>query len=249
MIGISIRLGLSLGLHLRNENPSISIMNKEMLARTWWSLRSIEFLLSSITGRPCVVAQEDCSVDLPQPLAEKSHKSTSSLEGSVRSSSTILDHASSSSNRRRQHGTSCSYAVGHVKVGLITQKALACLYTPRTASKSWEHVQNSINECIEDLEEWKRIFLPEENGLRVNPYTSATSARDWLLMQFSYYSTMILITRPCLCRTERRIRGQSESSADFNQRVAEQCVQAAQDMTNLLSDTPDPVSLFEDGPW
>jgi hypothetical protein len=71
MIGISIRLALALGLHLHNEDPDMPSGKKEILLRTWWTLHAIECQLSAITGRPCVLGHEDCTVALPMALSEE----------------------------------------------------------------------------------------------------------------------------------------------------------------------------------
>lgn len=66
MIGLSLRSALAVGLHLRNTDKSASAGKKNVLMRTWWGLHSIESLISATTGRPCVIAAEDCTVLLPQ---------------------------------------------------------------------------------------------------------------------------------------------------------------------------------------
>lgn len=64
-----------------------------------------------------------------------------------------------------------------------------------------------------------------------------------------YWSTKIIITRPCLCRTERRIQRESESSVRFNSAMAEACVEAAREVTELFVDEPDPHYIYSMGPW
>lgn len=126
MIGISIRLALSLGLHLRNEDPTAEKSKRESLIMTWWSLHAIECLVSSITGRPPIVAVEDCTVSFPTTtLNEQSSTSERSATRMRRNSysSTITE------NRN---------FVAHIKIALISQKGLLNLYSPRTAAHSWE---------------------------------------------------------------------------------------------------------------
>jgi hypothetical protein len=48
---------------------------------------------------------------------------------------------------------------------------------------------------------------------------------------------------------ENRIKGQSDTSVDFNNRIAASCVQAAEDMTKLFPDEPDEEYIYEQGPW
>lgn len=142
MVGISIRLALALGLHLRNENPSASEASKETLIHAWWSLHSIECLVSTITGRPPVIAFEDCTVPLPHSLpGEQAHGGDAARDASKRRA----DHKSSRTSRgddisegdQLQMTRSQAHFV-HIRILLMAQKALLELYSPRTASKSWK---------------------------------------------------------------------------------------------------------------
>jgi hypothetical protein len=73
--------------------------------------------------------------------------------------------------------------------------------------------------------------------------------REQSLLYFCYLSAKICITRPCLCRLDRRLKGQSEESAEFNWRTAEACVQAALDLALLLPEPLNPRWIYEKGPW
>lgn len=74
-------------------------------------------------------------------------------------------------------------------------------------------------------------------------------AREQLLLQMYYWSTKILITRPCLCRTERRIKNESDKSAQFNSDMADTCVNSARALTALFPDKPGPSFIYERAPW
>jgi hypothetical protein len=132
MIGVSIRLALALGLHLRNEDPSGSEAAKEVHVHTWWSLHSIECLVSTITGRPTVVPVEDCTVPLPTslPLDDRSRETSRDSRRKLNENTTFLTE---------QIGPIASrHLVDRIKLTLIRQKILINLYSPRTAAQSWE---------------------------------------------------------------------------------------------------------------
>jgi hypothetical protein len=142
MIGISIRLALALGLHLRNEDPSADTRKKEMLLRTWWSLHSIECLVSSITGRPPIIANEDCTVPLPRAVPEEQHHSNKPFRQPA-------SHSNSGPSEANLHATSSStgghYLVDTINMSLLTKRVLTSIYAPRTAVQSWQvRVSNSI---------------------------------------------------------------------------------------------------------
>jgi hypothetical protein len=151
MIGVSIRLALALGLHLRNEDPEAEESKKESLVRTWWSLHSTECLVSAITGRPPVIAFEDCTVSLPRSLPGEQLDFKDPLKISARrgtgcnSPQTSKGSQTSESGQRdpgRDH-----YLINHTNITIVSQKALLELYSPRTAAKSWE-VCISTGFCI-----------------------------------------------------------------------------------------------------
>lgn len=144
MIGVSLRLALALGLHLRNEDPTQDDAQKETLLRIWWSLHSIECLLSSMTGRPPVIAVEDCTAPLPQTsLDEQTRQSTTSRQSSRKrtdrgTSRKSFSTTTSNSHPKRRKANETQYLVNHIKIALINQKVLVDEYSPRTATQSWE---------------------------------------------------------------------------------------------------------------
>lgn len=143
MIGLSIRLALALGLHLRNEDPTVSDSRRSTLVHTWWTLHSIECLVSTITGRPPVISIEDCTVRLPQSLPDETlgSRRTSDPSSSTRSNpqgSSRSRNNSTTSNLKRLTASPTRYFVGHINNALTSQKALLNLYSPRIAARAWE---------------------------------------------------------------------------------------------------------------
>lgn len=151
MIRVSIRLALALGLHLRNEDPKAEESRKESLVRTWWSLHSIESLVSAITGRPPVIALEDCTVSLPRNLPGEQMDSRDPLENSARRDTGCISPQTSRGSQTSESGQRDPgrdhYLINHTNITIISQKALLELYSPRTAARSWE-VCISTGFCI-----------------------------------------------------------------------------------------------------
>ncbi|PVH92244.1 hypothetical protein DM02DRAFT_733804 [Periconia macrospinosa] len=240
-IGISLRFALTVGLHLRNDDPSAPSSKKEDLVRTWWSLHSIENLLCTLVGRPCVITNDQCTVPLPYMLLSElaGHNNTNSLID--------LDYQNRQGDLPTRNAFSSQVAtenVAHstflgasVAMSIITEKGLSKLYSPQTSVNSWKQIQKEIDALSKELDGWATA-LPA--GLRpVHSAHESRVQREQLLLSFQYHSAKVLIYRPCLCRLEQRITGQSEASAYFNQKTAEACVHAAQAMTILLPDEPD----------
>lgn len=111
-----------------------------------------------------------------------------------------------------------------------------------------QEVQISIRELLEGLEVWSSHAL---GGARTSSGSQRYSEveREHLLLMMHYWSTKILITRPCLCRTERRIRNESDASAAFNVQMAEICVLSARELVSLFPDEPDLDFVYGKAPW
>lgn len=135
-----MRLALALGLHLRNEDPKATDARKDTLIHTWWSLHSIECLVSTITGRPPVLASEDCTVPLPHSAPGDSFEETERPTSRRRThyDSPRATRSAHSSERGEQQPSQDRYISWHIRITLMSQKALLELYSPRTASRSWE---------------------------------------------------------------------------------------------------------------
>jgi hypothetical protein len=108
-------------------------------------------------------------------------------------------------------------------------------------------VQSKIAELLDELNEWANVALPE--GARPESFQTPKAEREHCILSVHHWSTKILITRPCLCRLERRIEKESSNSFDFNGKIAEACVQAARALIKSFPDQPDLLFIYSRGPW
>jgi hypothetical protein len=244
MIGISVRLALALGLHLRNEDPKAKEADKRSNIRTWWMLHSVECLISILIGRPTTIPFADCTVPLPYSMDEEERDDEGSpprKRFARRSVNTRSAHEPSEAKYDR-------FFVSHVKRMVIVQEVLLNLYSPRTASESWHFVEQKMSEALKKLEAWSVEALPRGVRSWEGKQKSSFDREDFLL-KMDYWSTTMLITRPCVCRISRRIQNESNASAKFNASSAEICVDAALRMIELFPNEPDPQFMYEQGPW
>jgi hypothetical protein len=236
MIGISLRFALAAGLHLRNDNPSITANKKETLVRTWWGLHCIESFLCTIIGRPCIIPNDECTVPLPKAATGEP------IDDSVRTEESMRSARGDLNTVRRS-----SLLDAHVAIALIIQKTLAKLYAPQLSVDSWGRIQTDITTLRNELDEWATTAQLAGSSL-ANSFETGIE-RTKLILSFHYYSTELLICRPCLCRTNYRNKCQSDSSVDFYQKTADICVQAAQAVTKLLPDQLNLQFIYEKTPW
>ncbi|KAF2175859.1 hypothetical protein K469DRAFT_723784 [Zopfia rhizophila CBS 207.26] len=261
VIGISLRFAYALGLHVRNEDRTATLVKKETLLRMWWGLYSLEGILSTIAGRPSFVLEDYCSAPLPLPLAteqlsdetlmyqfdERYRVASIHQSPSEASSTTSRMSFSTPSRPGSEPSNAGSFLKSMVQVSMITQKAMVDLYSARIVTRSWKHVQQAITSLYEQLEAWLASLPLGLNFTQPNADTSFQ--RERLILEMYYTRTKILITRPCLCRLDSRIANQTKASDDFNKQTARICVGAAKAMADLLPDHIDTVYLYQTGPW
>ena len=245
MIGIAIRHAQAAGLHLRHEDPSISPERRKDLARIWWSLYSIECVLTSITGRPRTVSAIDCTV--PPPGAKGTEMETPLRETPI--SSAVSRVSESSAGGTVPNASVDPFDVAYVRLDILMDKILSGLYSAQKSAKSWKAAQKGIASLSDELEAWALRSLSRGPAAAAAATSGHDLSREQLLLYLYYHNAKIYITRPCLCRLDLRIKGQSAESIRFNQKTAEACIGAALDITSILPDPPNPAWYYENGPW
>ncbi|OCK81675.1 hypothetical protein K432DRAFT_294972 [Lepidopterella palustris CBS 459.81] len=263
IIGLALRFAYALGLHVRNEDPGLWAISKEIRVRVWWALYSLERLLGIISGRPSAIVDEYCAVPLPLPMDEDQlaeEMGSLQLEEWNKRNAAVLIPAlatggsmpsnishSRASVHRPGPPKSGSYFRARVQICIIVQKVLNELYSAGTVIKSWENAQSSMMELTKQVDHWATNLPDVLDFNRKDPDSSFK--RERMILELFYHSTLIIISRPCLCRLERRIENQTDASATFNKKTAKACINAAMAMTDILPDQPDPITLYKSGPW
>ncbi|PSN62764.1 hypothetical protein BS50DRAFT_128596 [Corynespora cassiicola Philippines] len=249
IVGTAIRFAHGLGLHVRNEHPGTSNTKRETLVRMWWALYSLEVSMSSIIGRPICVVESHCSTPLPLPLPieqcsdaalmslfDEQHQRVSAYEATRQTISTPPEAPNAGSFLKHM-----------ALISIIMQRASSELYSASVVTHSWEHTQKSISSLCEQLDNWIACLPP---GLSfVQPDNDPAFERKRLLLEMHYIRTKILVTRPCLCRLDSRIRTQSHDSDRFNKDMARACVETAKSMADILPEAVDATYLYRTGPW
>ena len=139
------------------------------------------------------------------------------------------------------------YFALHTQLNGITHDVLIQLYRPTTKSKTWSQIQTAITGLDKSLDSWRSSLPPILDFAKKQ--RDQQFIRQRMCLGFFYFSTKIIVFRPCLCRIDRRIPHQSNKSKDFNRVSATSCVQAAKGMLDLIPDEPNPVGLYKVSPW
>ncbi|KAL5119482.1 hypothetical protein ACEQ8H_002547 [Pleosporales sp. CAS-2024a] len=268
--GMALRFGRALGLANRNEDTATGPAKKEILARIWWGHCTLEGLLTTMTGRPSAgLSRTCCSVPLPLPLSSIQIDDAiidsrfgglppRCASGHIRSASSTtmampdVRHQMDSEQSAPYlvPANSGSFLKSMVQLGEINQDVLG-LYTTSLEDEPWQTIEENIGRLSGELDTWARCLPDGFNFLR--PVASARNAhiRERNILNILYHGTIILVTRPCLCRLDRRISNQPGGLSEFNQRSALACVASAKEVASLLPDGPvlDVTSMYETGPW
>lgn len=274
VVGLALRFAYSLGLHVRNQDPSASAPKREVLVRVWWSLYSLERQLSIITGRPSVVVDSCCSVPLPMPLSEDQisgessavnrmrRPSSSSTTSSATTSPTFASPRSASWTDFPQtpmgfgavEANSGAYFKATVQMGIITQSILSSLYTAGTMIRSASEIQRDIIQLGRRLDEWA-TSLPAEFNFQIRRSGVSTPSRAFFrertLLGFQFCSARVLLTRPCLGGLWLPGKDGKDATVpiSFFRNMAVICVDAAKMEIDFLPDQPNPLFVYEYGPW
>lgn len=257
-MGTALRFANALGLHVRNEDPSATPTKRELFVRIWWSLYSLERLLSVVTGRPSVIVDSTCSVPFPIPVPEdqlsddfsemerlrKTH-STTPVQSPTASHAFYNMPPPTPTRASNPSGHAGSYFNAIVELGIITQNILTSLYSAGTMIRSLEEIHQNIVQLGQSLDGWANS-LPWEFNVTHSP--SEPQRRERMILGMYYRGAKILLTRPCIGGLGH---GGSRNAflEGFARRTAAICVNAAKVTVDCLPDQPNPRFLYENGPW
>lgn len=232
-----------------------------------------------MTGRPSLILDTDCSVPMPIPIDEEtfchpnggmpegetlrklrrfsSQDSTGAVSTSPSTPSTRIKPSPNGSPVSQQSGhdffknlspTISLYFVYRTQLSKLTHEVLTALYSPSAMTRSWGQIQSAIGSLAVKLEKWRTHLHPMFDFTRKQQ--DHAFDRQRLSLGFFYYSTNIIISRPCLCRLDQNIPHESNTSKDFNKNAAMRCVRAAAGTISLIpTGRPDPVALYKIAPW
>jgi hypothetical protein len=249
---VAIRSAHTLDLHLSRQSTLVPVdEDQETLVNVWWSLYSLEQMLSIITGRPSSIQLSHCSVQLPRLATEQDYLSES--EGTKQMHQIASDPPiqepvglNLTSNAMDTHNR--AYFESTVRLAIISNSISTSLYSVSTMIKSQAEIEREITLLSQRLDHWS-ISLSDELSLWTAPITSSAvpRCREPSLLAFQYYSARILLGVPFLGAALEAREGGNE--ANFVTKTANDCVEAAMMTVNLLPNEPSTRSICDRAPW
>ncbi|KAL2003718.1 hypothetical protein VTN02DRAFT_2621 [Thermoascus thermophilus] len=275
LCGSAVRGAEALGLHLRNVGIYTSDTSKEIRYRVWWSLYTIEHLLSVMTGRPSCIVDSTCTTPLPVPFDESDFQKeevAQLISNPSRKSSTVQDRAADSNTpapdqmeaTNTEAPTSKVSEIGSAEwlkslppsmslyflqfstLTSIAKRVNIKLYSAEAVQSPWPSIEFTIQSLMLETDSWLSN-LPEPYDF-TSLQTSQSILSQRMSLAFLFYSIKTAITRPCLCRLDPG-HSQGNKAYDFCSKTAAECVESACHMLKLLPDTPDAVLLHKISPW
>ncbi|KAI9842489.1 MAG: hypothetical protein M1838_003104 [Thelocarpon superellum] len=143
--------------------------------------------------------------------------------------------------------TPATFFLLRTKLHRLIHHVSSDLYHVGAARYSWSRTQRSISTHLDALEQWQ-VALPNAYDFRKS-HPDPSYLRERLDLGMLYWSAILLLGRPCLCRFEGKIPNESLASQEFNRVTAVRCVSAAREFLKLLPDEPDPPGLYGAAPW
>ncbi|KAI9366996.1 fungal-specific transcription factor domain-containing protein [Aspergillus egyptiacus] len=258
--GRAARSAVSLGLNLRVVSDQIDPVSREARTRIWWSIFSLEHLLSGMTGRSACVSYRAISVYPPLPYDEDDFEKpeVEDLLGSIPAREQRLKwtlYASGPELRARnawfqtlQPGQAL-YFFYLVELDLITHAAVDAVYSLTTTKGTG---QSSIPVYQEKLKTWRANLQPpfafpddddDENNIDHNYFGQVSLA-------LAYHSSQIILSRPCLtCPDVEEGTNIRFPRSRFGNDTATTCVKSAIGLIAVLPDDPSLDWLLKTTPW
>ncbi|KAL5048460.1 hypothetical protein BDW71DRAFT_22310 [Aspergillus fruticulosus] len=275
--GISIQSAVTMGLNLRNESNIILYSSRETRYRVWWAVYVLHILLCMMTGRLPSSTEDSCTTPLPVPFAEEdfsrgeveqliadheartvfmrnlvSRSSAQSAERALMPESTRLqtpspgklsDRIASAAAHILTPNVSLHF-LHFVELGLIMRRSIDALYAPGAGRRSWRSIEMVISALNNRADYWLAKLPAEFRFLQEAP----TGERERLNLAFSYYSTKILITQPCLSRILSQASWDNQNE-NVCTAMAGMCIDMASQVLELLPNSPDLAWVHRRSPW
>lgn len=178
--------------------------------------------------------------------ASRSQSITKGNASESRSPSTAVGHNELQWANHVQPNASL-YFLHFVQLTRLNQKIFHEMYNPSAVEGTWSDIQALIQNLNDQIENWYRT-LPASLDFKRNQ-RDRDLYEHRLSLGFAYYSSKMMVHRPCLCRLDRKIPHQSTKSLEFNRNSATSCVEAARELLRLVPDEPNAVGLIKVGPW
>ncbi|KAJ6264195.1 ABC-transporter-regulating transcription factor [Drechslerella dactyloides] len=258
VVGLAIRTGYSLGLHLSSELTQLGRIEQEVRHRKWYALMSLERTCGLLTGRPINIDEGKYSIpDLSGVNEEKLYSISKNKRKAERAKpgtqppppedidleAFMKREFDDLQNTDHRNG----FFLQSSKLYSVSLDILTNIYSAGAAKLTWRRAEDVIAFSGLKLERWKIGGGDALFPIPTNPDPDALTRRKKNLLYLDYLNTVILLNWPCLCRVKDV---EAEQRKAFNKTASVACLNAALDTIRLLpDDTDQPIEFWSAFPW
>ncbi|KAI0098667.1 fungal-specific transcription factor domain-containing protein [Nemania sp. FL0031] len=243
LLGIAIRLGQCIGLHVNAENSNAGRIDASpgarqanIIPRVWYSLYVLDRLLALQLGRPPAIVDEDCHISIPGRIQE--------LE------SEFDNGEVSTPANQKEHGCASQYFTHIIEFSSIVGRILREAYHPR---RDMVTKLNMITQHDKMLFDWKQKLpriLRFDLGHAFEK--SVTLRRQRNMLAIKYHHIRTLIFQPYLCYPHLKGQTALPLSPDQQSQIkqfGQTCEQEAQAIIHLIHNVSDATEVVMNYPW
>lgn len=274
LAALALRSSISLGLNLKNTNEATVAVSKETRYRVWWCLYTFENMLGVMTGRVTYLSHGVCKTPFPLPFDEEelSDPTAAKLlidqdlhlelieaklacfhirymppnpQGGKEASHT--EKIGGDSWLKSQPPSSALVFLYYVDLAVIVQEIVDQVYSLDCGSISWGDVENRIGILKSRVELWQSN-IPEAYDFTSLEDQNLEILRGKLFLGFQFYSSRIMLSRPCLCRRDSQPFDPAKEST-FSHEMVLVALESARLLLDLIPNSPDPVWLYQTCPF
>lgn len=272
---MALHSALSLGINLRNTDGNIYDASKEARSRLWWSIFSLENLLTSMHGRASCVGDGLCSVPLPMPYEEENFNNPEIqrlLQDPMFRENQLRAVIFETQTQRKKppswnlDPSPSLFFYYLVDLALISQAVLNKVYSIEGIREGTSQTEYRIQSYGRNLDRWKSKLIShydftDTGPWHVNPNIDDDSVpyrRERVSLGMNYYSARIILCRPCLTQSPDSSTNSSPNPQNISQpsprtklraEMATSCLQAACSLISIMPGTPSLPWISQYTPW
>ncbi|KAJ5658996.1 hypothetical protein N7507_005447 [Penicillium longicatenatum] len=258
---MALHSAISLGINLRLMDERTDRASKEARCRLWWSIYSLEHLLTSMHGRVSRVGESLCSIQLPTPVEEERFNEPEVQRLFLDHTSRIEVSATLFEKINQPHPVpSWTFSIPPssslffhylVDLFLISQSVLNKVYSIEGVREGTSQAEYRLQKYALRMDRWLSKLPPSYQFTQPDggPWSlnhaqlddeSLPHTRERVCLAMNYYSARITLCRPCLSINHRNIAQDKSSRAKLRAEMATHCLQAS---CSLISTFPEKVDL------
>ncbi|KGO77091.1 Transcription factor, fungi [Penicillium italicum] len=272
---MALRSALSLGINLRLTDDRTKDAAKETRGRLWWSIYSLEHLITSMTGRASCVGEGLCSVPAPLPYEEEAFDQPDA-KGLLQDPALREAHLrptlfeAPSQHHSPAWVTHCPpcpslFFYFLVDLTLITHALMNKVYSIEGLRNGSSQVEYHVQKFSLQMDRWISKLPPFYQFTLLNPTPwhtnhlklvdlSAPFVRERVCLAMNYYSARITLCRPCLSHIHQSPHhasptGEPTARGKLRSEMATLCLQASCALIAILPEDSNMKWLARAAPW